>query len=240
MSDTPANLMTDEDFEALEEVLSSDVVPEDCMDLEMLDGFLAGVLMSPRPLAPERWMPAVWSAHGDEASFGSGSGLQRAIRLVKAYHNEMLATLGLDEDEESCWEPFCFAISEGDTLKLGETWIEGFAQGLELWPEGWEEGLDDEAVEAVRETLDEVLAPWAEEGADKADDETRLEWLAAVGEAVNDIFAHWRDMGLPRALPLATDAPTLPAATGPGRNEPCPCGSGKKFKKCCGASVDGA
>jgi SEC-C motif len=21
----------------------------------------------------------------------------------------------------------------------------------------------------------------------------------------------------------------------PGRNEPCPCGSGKKFKKCCGA-----
>ncbi|MEW6759152.1 MAG: SEC-C metal-binding domain-containing protein, partial [Acidobacteriota bacterium] len=21
--------------------------------------------------------------------------------------------------------------------------------------------------------------------------------------------------------------------TGPGRNDPCPCGSGKKFKKCC-------
>jgi hypothetical protein len=23
----------------------------------------------------------------------------------------------------------------------------------------------------------------------------------------------------------------------PGRNEPCPCGSGKKFKKCCGTSI---
>jgi uncharacterized protein len=23
-----------------------------------------------------------------------------------------------------------------------------------------------------------------------------------------------------------------------GRNEPCPCGSGKKFKKCCGSPVD--
>ncbi|MDD3234623.1 MAG: SEC-C metal-binding domain-containing protein [Candidatus Omnitrophica bacterium] len=23
-----------------------------------------------------------------------------------------------------------------------------------------------------------------------------------------------------------------------GRNEPCPCGSGKKFKKCCGANVN--
>jgi hypothetical protein len=30
---------------------------------------------------------------------------------------------------------------------------------------------------------------------------------------------------------------TIPVRTGPkiGRNDPCPCGSGKKFKKCCGA-----
>jgi SEC-C motif-containing protein len=26
-----------------------------------------------------------------------------------------------------------------------------------------------------------------------------------------------------------------PAAGKTGRNDPCPCGSGKKFKKCCGA-----
>ena len=75
-------LMSDEDFEALEEILTSDIVPEDCMDLEMLDGYLAGVLISPRPIAAERWMPGVWSAHGDEAGFGSGTGMQRAIRLV--------------------------------------------------------------------------------------------------------------------------------------------------------------
>ena len=229
------HLMSDHDFEALEEVLTSDIVPEDCMDLEMLDGFLAAVLISPRPVPVERWLPNVWSAHGDEASFGTGSGLQRAIRLVKAYHNEMVSTLGLDEEEEVCWEPFCFAIAEGDPLKIGEEWLDGFAQGLDLWPEGWEEGLDAEAVEAVRETLDEVLAPWAEESAAEADDETRLGWLGAVGEAVNDIYAHWRDMGLPAPQVLQADAPAAPAAAGPGRNDPCPCGSGKKYKKCCGA-----
>jgi hypothetical protein len=44
------------------------------------------------------------------------------------------------------------------------------------------------------------------------------------------------EMGLP-----PTDAPDGPVQTpfvaGPkvGRNEPCPCGSGKKYKKCCGA-----
>ena len=33
----------------------------------------------------------------------------------------------------------------------------------------------------------------------------------------------------------ASDAATAAAKSGPGRNEPCPCGSGKKYKKCCGA-----
>ena len=32
------------------------------------------------------------------------------------------------------------------------------------------------------------------------------------------------------------DAPIKQARSGsaPGRNDPCPCGSGKKYKKCCG------
>lgn len=38
----------------------------------------------------------------------------------------------------------------------------------------------------------------------------------------------------PRRLPAGTPA-AVPAARQVGRNEPCPCGSGKKFKKCCGA-----
>jgi preprotein translocase subunit SecA len=35
----------------------------------------------------------------------------------------------------------------------------------------------------------------------------------------------------------AIDSPPVPVRSAPkvGRNEPCPCGSGKKFKKCCGA-----
>ncbi len=242
MTDETENphLMSDEDFEALEAILTSDVVPEDCMDLEMLDGFLAGILASPKPIPAERWLPAVWSAHGEDASFGSGSGVQRAIRLVNAYYNEMATTLGLDDDEDACWEPFCFAISDGDTLSLGEEWIDGFAQGLDLWPAGWETGIPEEALEVVQSTLDEVLAPWAADDADAADDETRLGWLAAVGEAVNDIFAHWRDLGLPAPKPLAAGAANGPATSGPGRNDPCPCGSGKKYKKCCGANGDGS
>ena len=36
------------------------------------------------------------------------------------------------------------------------------------------------------------------------------------------------------AIPRGTSAPTPVTTQKIGRNEPCPCGSGKKFKKCCG------
>jgi tetratricopeptide (TPR) repeat protein len=37
-----------------------------------------------------------------------------------------------------------------------------------------------------------------------------------------------------------TQAPTRTASTtGPGRNDPCPCGSGRKFKQCCGLAPQG-
>ena len=232
------HLMSDADFEALEEMLTSDIVPEDCMNLEMLDGFLAGVLTSPQPVAVERWLPAVWSAHEDNMSFGSGKGVQKAIRLVLAYYNEMITTLGLDDDDETCWEPFCFAITDVDSIKLGDEWVEGFTQGLEAWRKDWREGLPADAVEAVQETLNTVLEPWGEDAAADADDETRLGWLSAAGEAVNDIYSHWRDLELPAPQTMAVDAPAGPAAAGPGRNDACPCGSGKKFKKCCGAETE--
>jgi len=38
-------------------------------------------------------------------------------------------------------------------------------------------------------------------------------------------------------LRLGPSPSTLPAAAAVGRNDPCPCGSGKKYKKCCGKGL---
>jgi uncharacterized protein len=224
-------LLDDAEFEALEELLTSDAVPEDCMDLEMLDGFLAGVLASPTRITPEQWLPDVWSAHGESASFGSGSQMQRAIRLVRRYYNELATTLG----EPEGWEPFCYASGEGDSLRVGEEWIEGFVQGLELWPDGWEEDVPADAAKSVREALDAMLAPWGDEAAAEADDETRLKWLETAVGGVGGIIQRWRELGLAPVELLSADGPLSPVPAAVGRNDPCPCGSGKKYKKCCGA-----
>ena len=46
-----------------------------------------------------------------------------------------------------------------------------------------------------------------------------------------------RDVGASAAATAALDLPSLGATfgAGTGRNDPCPCGSGKKFKRCHGA-----
>ncbi len=43
----------------------------------------------------------------------------------------------------------------------------------------------------------------------------------------------------PQAAPAGGEGPQQPIVVGkkPGRNDPCPCGSGKKYKKCCGRTA---
>ncbi|MDR2031930.1 MAG: UPF0149 family protein [Azoarcus sp.] len=226
---SPPLLLSEEDSEALEEILVSGAVPEGCMDLEMLDGFLAGVLISPRPVTSEHWLPPVWSAYGDE-DFGAGGEVRDAIRLVLAYYNELATTIGREDEDR--WEPFCFAAEEGDdALEVGDGWFDGFTEGLDLWPEDWRKDLPGDLVDFVQDTLRAVVAPWEVDEIEASDMETRIGWLAAAGKVVNDIFRRWRNIGLPAPAPIA-EQPAPPKAR-PGRNEPCPCGSGRKYKKCC-------
>ena len=66
----------------------------------------------------------------------------------------------------------------------------------------------------------------AEEGAPSVSDE-RLNAMGAAIWAVYDLHRIGKSLG-PRVDPIRKDAT-------PGRNDPCPCGSGKKYKKCHGA-----
>ena len=47
---------------------------------------------------------------------------------------------------------------------------------------------------------------------------------------ITEIAALWRRQTLVRQMPQAADVRTRPKT---GRNDPCPCGSGLKYKKCC-------
>ena len=70
--------LTDAELDELEGFLASDAVPEDCMDLEMLDGFLAAIVSGPESIQPSEWLPQVWSDGGRSATPAYGNSERRA------------------------------------------------------------------------------------------------------------------------------------------------------------------
>ena len=61
----------------------------------------------------------------------------------------------------------------------------------------------------------------------------RLAWRREIAEELAELRSQW--IGTPSPAPAPEQRhPELPAS-GPSRNGPCPCGSGKKYKRCCAA-----
>jgi uncharacterized protein len=66
-----------------------------------------------------------------------------------------------------------------------------------------------------------------------ADDATVQAHQRSVAKVIAALWAHWG----PARSASVPEAPSPPAprtnAAKVGRNDTCPCGSGKKYKKCC-------
>ena len=63
----------------------------------------------------------------------------------------------------------------------------------------------------------------------------RMGWVPFKGTAV-DALSTWHAFRADRPTGPPTGGGNRNAYRNVGRNDPCPCGSGKKYKKCCGAA----
>jgi uncharacterized protein YecA (UPF0149 family) len=59
-------------------------------------------------------------------------------------------------------------------------------------------------------------------------------FMAAQAEGVDPMDPQQMDGFIERWNERAAPPPVPLRSTKVGRNQPCPCGSGKKFKRCCG------
>ena len=90
------------------------------------------------------------------------------------------------------------------------------------------------AASSVRTNASEITVTEGE--AAHAREEERAERAQAAPKTIGDVFASM--MSRPGAA-AAVNRMAMPHAPSPtvGRNDPCPCGSGKKYKKCCGRNL---
>jgi len=152
-----------------------------------------------------------------------------------AYHPEVMDVRGamaaLSDDERA-------DLPDEALPAFGQVWALGFMYAVEAWPEEWAEPSDkkaakwhDVALQAIVALTEDdegepELSPFDEDGPPSMSVE-RLNAFADAVWSVYDLREIWRGIG-PRVE-------TLRRADVPGRNDPCYCGSGKKYKKCHGA-----
>lgn len=198
------------------------------MLLTELDGFLTGILVSPDVIMPGEWMQTVWGTDDSGvAPFEDPLDVQWFADAVMARHDEIVRDLGRGR-----LQPI-FDVDERNGDVLWEAWIDGFAEAMELRPESWAamtQGEDAGLVDAVSR-LTTLIAVARNESELDSREINALEDRAPSDIAEDVVRLHAaRPHG--DADPSAGRPPAAPIKV--GRNEPCPCGSGKKSKRCCG------
>ncbi len=208
----------------LDAALDALAPPADPMLLSQLDGYLAGILVCPELIMPDEWLPAVWGQDGDtELVFEDEQQLQTAVESVMKLYNSISQDLGRGDGR---YAPlFDIHIESGEVVCV--FWLLGFSAAMSLRPESWLQiamGDDENAIAAL--SILTVLANGGDAEADLPD----KEFAELFAEAPDIIPFCVQDLNDWR---VRNDGALTPPAQKVGRNEPCPCGSGKKYKKCC-------
>jgi uncharacterized protein len=220
------------EHQALETFLRSDDVPQTCLDLTGLDGFLAAVVLTPAPLLPSQWLPWVWDRENGEAApeFSDMAQAQQMMGLLLRYYNAVVSAVDSGE-----FKPRFQAQQQdgGSELLDAEVWATGFMSGVAIFADhGWRPVLSEHT---------ELVAPMVVLGSAKGrqmlrDSGDRLRAAQDARQAIPDAIAMLHTYFVPqRPQSTAHALPQRRVSAKVGRNDPCPCGSGRKFKKCCGA-----
>ena len=232
--------LSDEELDDLDQFLVSDLTSDETMGLSALDGYLTAIVLGPTTLLPSQWLPGVWGPTEEHApEFQSPEQAQHIFELILRHMNGIIWSLQRDEgDFDPLFDITTYPNNPHD-YEDGEMWAYGFMQGIELCRADWQPMFDDpEAMKALRPIYllgsDE---PTEEENALTRWPDQREALAKQIPTSVGSLFRYWMPYRL--AVQDREVANTIQRSQPKvGRNDPCPCGSGLKFKKCCGAAAN--
>lgn len=216
--------LTDDEFDYLAGILAT--FP-DAMSIEKIDGFFAALICSPDMVMPSEYLPYVL---GESYRFESLEEAERIPGLLLRHWNSIVAVL-LEGDE---YPPL---LNNGDDDTYGHEWAVGFIEGMGLSGDAWDLFFVDEDESDL--FLPIFALAYADEPEFKQamgaiDQERRAVLLDGVALMLPEIY-HQSAIARSGNYSEHEDSETFRREGRKiGRNEPCPCGSGKKYKKCCG------
>jgi uncharacterized protein len=228
--------LTDAEFDRLSGVLRR-FDNKRLMNLEQLDGFFAALICGPVNVPPSEYLPKIL---GDdmvlEDTFNAQPVLQDFLSLIMRHWNVIADTLHSGE----VFLPLLLEDENGITP--ANDWATGFLRGMEFHREQWAALLaDDEQggwlvpifALANEHSPDPAMRPYKE----PVSAERREKLIVGAAAGVTGIYRYFEAQRLVEGH-LSGNTTTFHRVTPKiGRNDPCPCGSGKKFKQCCGRTT---
>lgn len=221
------NPLSEADLDRLEELLEAEVFQGEAMRLDEAQAMLCAVVSSPVPIAPEVWVP---EALGNGANSDAPE-VAETVALLMRLNNDIAASLLADETVA----PLLYPLEEDSEDYDFAAWADAYVFGAGLADDWYD--LAGKHADDLSELLEPmfVLNGMLKEDAEKAGER----WFSPAEEArliadiqenlpviVQTIYNFWRAKR--GGGTVQHDEPKA------GRNDPCPCGSGRKFKQCCG------
>jgi uncharacterized protein len=231
--------LIDQEIEELDAFLLSDDGLENAMDVSGLDGFLCAVLSGPNVIMPSEWMRWVWdSTEGKQSpEFTSEKQAQRILDLLMRHANDIAVTL---TQFPQYYEPlFLERDHKGRTVSIVDEWCCGYVKGIALDPSGWQP-----LFEAHPDWFEAIHLYGTESGWDRLKelveahqdaDARHQAFVELIAPAARNVHAYWLARRAPAKDTIDDTRRPIHKVLVPGRNDPCLCGSGKKFKHCHGA-----
>ena len=199
--------------------------------LEWVDGYFCALIAGPELVSLAE---AAQELLGDDTVLESQDEARTLLSLLARHWNVIAAQLEASLDGRSVYLPLLYEDEAGVTR--GNDWAKGFLHGAQARPGSWDALFEDEnEAGAVLPMM--ILAH-------EHDAAPELRPPPLTTEKREDVLMHMA-AGLARAYryfeparrqPLRAAGPVQRSAPKVGRNEPCPCGSGRKFKHCCAAA----
>jgi uncharacterized protein len=219
------------------------------LSLDHVDGFITALICAPRLILPSEYFPVLFGDQG-MAIFRDLDEAQVFTTLYQRRWNEIAHALSapIDSLDDPAaleplimdWEGMLDDVADDERARIeavgvphyASVWAAGFLQVVDEWGEDWAlppDSKDEAFVDEMLEPFFVLISPLDELTPEEAAI-SRDEYVAMAIWSAYELRDFWRDRGS-----VGSRTPHRKPEK-PGRNDLCPCGSGQKFKKCCGAA----
>jgi uncharacterized protein len=205
------------------------------MNLEELDGFFAALIAGPETVMPSEYYSEVFGGEMSEAcEFASLDQANDILGFMMRHWNTIAGTLFKNE----VYVPLLLEDENG--MAHGNDWADGFMRGMHMRHDGWAELVNDEEHGGC---LIPMMVLYHEHDEDPEirpepiSPEKREDVIVHMAAGLLGAYRHFRSHRQAHVGTTVTAEPRHGSTRKVGRNDPCPCGSGRKFKRCCGGAT---